>query len=111
SKLRNYALRAELLPWLEARESWLGSGRRALEVVAASRAGQDITPALSRLRQPYGIARGHHTRSGGEGRLPDTEQALERHCGLARGRHKLSGGEELLPFDELGLERHVGVAA
>ncbi|HLU83091.1 MAG TPA: protein O-GlcNAcase [Trueperaceae bacterium] len=82
-KLRNYALRAELLPWLEALESWLWSGRRALEVVAASRAGQDITPALKRLREPYGIARGHHKRSGGEELLPFIELALERHVGVA----------------------------
>jgi len=78
--LRNLALRAELLPWLEAMENWLWSGRRALELVAASVAGDDVGPALRRLKEPFASARAHHKRSGGSELLPFIDLALERHA-------------------------------
>lgn len=81
--LRNYALRAELLPWLEALESWVWAAKRALEVVAASRAGDDISTPLRRLKEPYETARSHHKRSGGSELLAFVELALERHAEAA----------------------------
>lgn len=75
--LRNYALRAELLPWIEALESWLWAGKRALEAVSAVASGADPGPALQRLREPFETARSHHKVSGGSELLPFVELALE----------------------------------
>ncbi|HEX7000557.1 MAG TPA: protein O-GlcNAcase [Trueperaceae bacterium] len=80
--LRNFALRAEILPWVEALESWLWSGIRALEVIAAAQAGDEVSVPLRRLKEPYATARAHHKRSGGEELGPFIELALATHAGV-----------------------------
>lgn len=80
--LCNYALRAEVLPWVEALESWLWSGIRALEIVAAAESGDDVTVPLKRLKEPYATARAHHKRSGGEELEPFITRALEAYAGV-----------------------------
>ncbi|HZW99107.1 MAG TPA: protein O-GlcNAcase [Trueperaceae bacterium] len=80
--LRNYALRAEILPWVEALESWLWAGRRAMELVVASEAGEDVPRAVQRLEEPYRTARAHHKRSGGSELQPLIELALKAYAGV-----------------------------
>lgn len=80
--LRNYELRAEILPWVEALESWLWSGRRAVELIAAAQRGEDLTVPLRRLDEPYATARAHHKRSGGTELGPLVELAIEASAGV-----------------------------
>lgn len=80
--LRNYELRAEILPWVEALESWLWSGRRAVELIAAAQRGEDLTVPLRRLEEPYATARAHHKRSGGSELRPLVELAVETSAGV-----------------------------
>jgi hyaluronoglucosaminidase len=63
--LRNFALRHELLPWIEALEHWLWAARRALEVVRILEAGEDAGQALKRLQEPLTLAQAHPKRIGG----------------------------------------------
>jgi hyaluronoglucosaminidase len=75
NRLRNLALRADLLPWLEQLENWYHAGRSALTVLAARHAGQSHGAEVKQLRAALDAARRHPKRIGGE-LLPLAEHAL-----------------------------------
>jgi hyaluronoglucosaminidase len=77
-RMRNLALRNELLPWIEVLEHWLWAARRARELMLAVESGEDTGRALERLNEPLNEARNHHKRSGGRVLLPFIEYALEQ---------------------------------
>ena len=83
-RMRNLALRNELLPWIEVLEHWLWAARRANELMQAVQAGEDSDRALERLREPLSEARTHPKRSGGRALLPFIEHALAQLPGTVR---------------------------
>ena len=75
-RMRNLALRNELLPWIEALEHWLWSARFALEVLDASHAGEDLKRPLARAQERLATAKAHPKWIGGRAFLPLIEHVL-----------------------------------
>jgi hyaluronoglucosaminidase len=74
-RTRNYALRQELLPWIEALEAWVWAARFAHEAWRAGAAGGDPNPSLRRLAEVLAEACAHPKKSGGRALLPFVEAA------------------------------------
>jgi hyaluronoglucosaminidase len=76
NRLRNLALRADLLPWLEQLENWYHVGRLALALLAAREAGQPLEPGVEQLGSALSAARRHPKRIAGEVLVPLAQHAL-----------------------------------
>ncbi|MDN4075316.1 protein O-GlcNAcase [Fictibacillus terranigra] len=50
-RMRNYALRNNLIPWIELMESWAWAGRRAIAVLKAVENNEDITVPFNWLNE------------------------------------------------------------
>lgn len=51
NRMTNYALRNELVPWIEVLESWAWAGRRAIETLKAIEKGEDVNSPLKWMKE------------------------------------------------------------
>lgn len=61
-RLTNYALRNNLLPWIELMESWAWAGRRAIAILRALEKREDINSLLNWLNESIGEVERHPKR-------------------------------------------------
>jgi hyaluronoglucosaminidase len=78
NRMENLALRAELLPWIEALDCWYDAGWRAIAALRAAEGGEPTARLLRMMREYYAEALAHHKRYGGRVLAPLVEYALER---------------------------------
>ena len=76
-RMRNLALRNELLPWIEALEHWVWSARFAVELLDAAHAGDDLVRPRKRTQERLAEATAHPKWIGGRAFLPLIEHVLE----------------------------------
>lgn len=69
-RMTNYALRNNLVQWIELMESWAWAGRRAISVIRAMENNEDITVPFNWLRESVGEVRKHPKRYAGDILLP-----------------------------------------
>jgi hyaluronoglucosaminidase len=78
-RLTNYALRNNLLPWIELMESWAWAGRRAIAVLRALEKNEgDVMGILNWLKESAGEVENHHKRYAGKVLLPLIEYAKSK---------------------------------
>jgi hyaluronoglucosaminidase len=65
-RMTNYALRNNLVPWIELMESWAWAGRRAISVLRALENNEDLTAPFNWLRESVGEVRKHPKRYAGD---------------------------------------------
>lgn len=78
NRMENLALRAELLPWIDALDCWYDASWRAIAVLRALERGEPADGLLHMMRECYAEALGHHKRYAGRILAPLVELALER---------------------------------
>ena len=64
-RLTNYALRNNLLPWIELMEGWAWAGRRAIAILRALEKREDINSLLNWLNESIGEVERHPKRFAG----------------------------------------------
>ncbi|MEH7081603.1 protein O-GlcNAcase [Neobacillus drentensis] len=69
-RMSNYALRNNLVQWIELMESWAWAGRRAIAVLRALENNEDIAAPLNWLKESAGEIRKHPKRYAGSILLP-----------------------------------------
>jgi len=69
-RLTNYALRNNLLPWIELMESWAWAGRRAIAVLKALEKREEVKDLQSWLKESLGEVERHPKRFAGTVLLP-----------------------------------------
>ena len=75
-EMPNLALRNELLPWIDALETWVWMGRHALEALEAQHSGRTQDAPMGRVRELHQWALAHHKRIGGRCLEPLAASAL-----------------------------------
>jgi len=69
-RMSNYALRNNLVQWIELMESWAWAGRRAISVLRAMENKEDVTASLNWLKESVDEVRKHPKRYAGSILLP-----------------------------------------
>jgi hyaluronoglucosaminidase len=69
-RMSNYALRNNLVQWIELMESWAWAGRRAIIVLRALEKNEDISAPLNWLKESVSEVRKHPKRYAGNILLP-----------------------------------------
>lgn len=64
-RMTNYALRNNLVPWIELMESWAWAGRRSIDVLRAMENIEDIKSPLNWLKESASEVRSHPKRYAG----------------------------------------------
>jgi hyaluronoglucosaminidase len=78
NRMENLALRAELLPWIDALDCWYDAGWRAIAALRAIERGEAVDGLLRMMRECYAEALGHHKRYAGRILAPLVEHTLGR---------------------------------
>ncbi|MEH7380561.1 protein O-GlcNAcase [Bacillus sp. JJ1533] len=74
-RMSNYALRNNLVPWIELMESMAWAGRRAIVVLRALETGEDVKGPLKWLEESFEEVKKHPKRYAGDILLPLIEYA------------------------------------
>lgn len=78
NRMANYALRNNLIPWIELLESWAWAGRRAIETLKAIESGKDVREPLKWLKESLDVVEKHPKQITGKELLPLIEYTLEQ---------------------------------
>ncbi|HEX7064284.1 MAG TPA: hypothetical protein VF199_04390, partial [Bacillales bacterium] len=78
NRMSCYALRNNLIPWIVLLESWAWAGRRAIEVLRAAEAGQDIETPVKWLKESSEEVENHQKRITGNALAPLIQYTFEK---------------------------------
>lgn len=83
NRMTRYALRADLLPWIELVDNWVWMTKRAFMVLRALEQAEPYEEALERMEHFLHIVCHHHKRWGGALLIPFAEYVQEQANGRA----------------------------